>query len=345
LSAAGACDTVDVPNRRGKPSIWGCSAIGAPDVEPATAALSHNMKLVSFRAGDEVHAGAVIQDRVLDLSRVLAALPMAGRVAQALPLSSGEMLGLLHAGAEGFAQLARHIESIVRDGSLARHPRLDSVQLLAPVPRPGKIVGVGRNYAEHAKEVGTPAQEQPRLFTKVPSSVVGPGSVIKRPAVVKKMDFEAELAVVIGAVASNVARARALECVAGYTVLNDLSAREFQLDVSPPQTSLAKSMDGFCPMGPWLVTRDEIPDPQALDIACDVNGQPMQRGRTSDMIFPVDRLIEYISGFMTLEPGDVIATGTPAGVGAFRKPPVWLAPGDRIRIEISQIGVLEHSIG
>jgi 2-keto-4-pentenoate hydratase/2-oxohepta-3-ene-1,7-dioic acid hydratase in catechol pathway len=104
-------------------------------------------------------------------------------------------------------------------------------------------------------------------------------------------------------------------------------------------------MDGFCPMGPWLVTRDEIPDPQALDIACDVNGQPMQRGRTSDMIFPVDRLIEYISGFMTLEPGDVIATGTPAGVGAFRKPPVWLAPGDRIRIEISQIGVLEHSIG
>ena len=128
-------------------------------------------------------------------------------------------------------------------------------------------------------------------------------------------------------------------------MLNDLSAREFQFDVSPPQTSFAKSMDGFCPMGPWLVTRDEIPDAQTLEIACEVNGEPMQHGFTSDMIFPVDRLIEYISRYVTLEPGDVIATGTPAGVGAFRKPPVWLAPGDRIRIEISRIGVLEHSIG
>ena len=159
------------------------------------------------------------------------------------------------------------------------------------------------------------------------------------------MDFEAELAVVIGAFASHVVRARALEVVAGYTVLNDVSARELQFDVSPPQTSLAKSMDGFCPMGPWLVTRDEVPDPQALEIRCDVNGEPMQRGHTSEMIFPVDRLIEYISRFVTLEPGDVIATGTPAGVGAFRKPPVWLQPGDRIRIEISRVGTLEHAIG
>ena len=158
------------------------------------------------------------------------------------------------------------------------------------------------------------------------------------------MDFEAELAVVIGVYASHVARARALEVVAGYTVLNDLSAREFQFDVSPPQTSLAKSMDGFCPMGPWLVTKDEIPDPQTLEIRCDVNGKTMQHGHTSEMIFPVDRLIEYISGFVTLEPGDVIATGTPAGVGAFRKPPVWLQPGDRIRIEISRVGTLEHAI-
>jgi len=303
------------------------------------------MKLVSFRAGDEVHAGAVIQDRVMDLTRLITALPMPVWPAQALPSPSGQMLRLLHAGAEGLAQVARRIESTLRAGSLAQHPRLDSVRLLAPVPRPGKIIGVGRNYAEHAKEVGTTALEQPRLFTKVPSSVVGPGSIVKRPAAVTKMDFEAELAVVIGAVASNVERARALDFVAGYTALNDVSAREFQFDVSPPQTSLAKSMDGFCPMGPWLATRDEVPDPQALEIACDVNGQPMQRGRTSDMILPVDRLIEYISRFMTLEPGDVIATGTPAGVGAFRKPPVWLAPGDRIRIEISCIGVLEHSIG
>jgi 2-keto-4-pentenoate hydratase/2-oxohepta-3-ene-1,7-dioic acid hydratase in catechol pathway len=303
------------------------------------------MRLASFRAGDEVRAGAVIQDRVIDLTQVTASLPFPGQHAAAPAFSGGHMLRLLHAGSEGLDKVARHVESILRDGSLAKHAPLGTVGLLAPVPRPGKIVGVGRNYAEHAKEGGMAALEKPRIFTKVPSSVVGPASVVKRPTAVTKLDFEAELAVVIGAFASSVSRARALEFVAGYTALNDLSAREFQLDVSPPQTSFAKSMDGFCPMGPWLVTREEIPDPQTLEIACDVNGEPMQRGHTSEMIFPVDRLIEYISQFVTLEPGDVIATGTPAGVGAFRKPPVWLAPGDRIRIEISRIGVLEHSIG
>jgi 2-keto-4-pentenoate hydratase/2-oxohepta-3-ene-1,7-dioic acid hydratase in catechol pathway len=303
------------------------------------------MKLVSFRAGSEVRAGAVINDRVIDLTSVTASLRLPGPQGEALAFPGGHMLRLLHAGPEGLDRVGRHVESILRDSSLAQHAPLGKTQLLAPVPRPGKIVGVGRNYAEHAREGGLATHEQPRLFTKVPSSVVGPASVVRRPAAVAKLDFEAELAVVIGTVAANVERARALEFVAGYTALNDLSAREFQFDVSPPQTSFAKSMDGFCPMGPWLVTRDEIPDPQTLEIACDVNGEPRQRGRTSDMIFPVDVLIEYISRFVTLEPGDVIATGTPAGVGAFRKPPVWLAPGDRIRIEIARIGVLEHSIG
>ncbi len=217
--------------------------------------------------------------------------------------------------------------------------------LLAPLPRPGKIIGVGRNYADHAKEVGSAAPEQPRLFSKAASSVVGPRSVVKRPATVSKLDFEAELAVVIGKFASNVPRARALEVVAGYTALDDVSAREFQFDLSPAQTTFAKSMDGFCPMGPYLVTRDEIADPQGLQIACHVNGECMQRGHTGEMVFPVDRLIEHITRYMTLEPGDVIATGTPAGVGAFRNPPLWLKAGDEIRIEISGIGTLEHRIG
>lgn len=300
------------------------------------------MKLVSFRAGDELRAGAVIQDRVIDLTAFIARLP--APIASA-PTSSCPMLRLLRSGAEGLARTRDYLDSIQRTDALAQHPRLNSLSLLAPVPRPGKIIGVGRNYAEHAKEIGSHAQQQPRLFTKVSSSVVGPGSAVKRPTAVRKLDFEAELAVVIGAVASNVGRAGALNYVAGYTALNDVSAREFQFDISPPQTSLAKSMDGFCPMGPWLVTCDEIPDPQTLSISCAVNDQQMQQGHTSDMIFPVDRLIEYISAFMTLEPGDVIATGTPAGVGAFRTPPVWLEPGDRIRIEIARIGVLEHTIG
>jgi 2-keto-4-pentenoate hydratase/2-oxohepta-3-ene-1,7-dioic acid hydratase in catechol pathway len=308
------------------------------------------MKLVSFREGGQVRAGVVVEGRVVDLDDVIATLHFPakhteGLAARGVVLPATGMLRLLHAGPSGIASVTRHVESLVRTGSLERCALLEETSLLAPVPRPGKIVGVGRNYAEHAKEIGAAAQERPRIFVKLASSVVGPGSTVTRPAEITKMDFEAELAVVIGAYASQVARARALELVAGYTVLNDLSAREFQFDVSPPQTSLAKSMDGFCPMGPWLVTKDEVPDPQALEIRCDVNGEPMQRGHTSEMIFPVDALIEYISRFVTLEPGDVIATGTPAGVGAFRKPPVWLRPGDRVRIEISRIGTLEHAIG
>jgi 2-keto-4-pentenoate hydratase/2-oxohepta-3-ene-1,7-dioic acid hydratase in catechol pathway len=159
-----------------------------------------------------------------------------------------------------------------------------------------------------------------------------------------KLDLEAELAVIIGSFASKVSREAALDVVAGYTALNDISAREFQFDVSPPQTTFAKSMDGFCPMGPCLVTRDEIADPQRLDIRSFINDNPMQHGNTADMLFPVGLLIEYLSRFMTLEPGDVIATGTPAGIGAFRDPPLWLKPGDRVRIEVEGVGVLLHEI-
>ncbi|MGB7543111.1 MAG: fumarylacetoacetate hydrolase family protein [Burkholderiales bacterium] len=307
------------------------------------------MRLVSYRgAGAQIRTGAVVRERVLDLSDVVAAIDFPAARAEefagrGLAVPAGGMLRLLYAGPRALSEVARRVEALARDA--ARHPLLSETPLLAPVPRPGKIVAVGRNYADHAKETGVDPFEKPRIIAKLPSSVAGPGTVVKRPASVEKMDFEAELAVVIGDFASNVPRTRALDVVAGYTALNDLSAREFQFDVSPPQTTFAKSMDGFCPMGPWLATKDEVPDPQALELACFVNGEAMQHGSTADMIFPVDLLIEYITQYMTLEPGDVIATGTPAGVGAFRKPPVWLKPGDRVRIEISRIGVLEHGIG
>jgi 2-keto-4-pentenoate hydratase/2-oxohepta-3-ene-1,7-dioic acid hydratase in catechol pathway len=135
-----------------------------------------------------------------------------------------------------------------------------------------------------------------------------------------------------------------LSLVAGYTVLNDLSAREFQFDIAQAQTTFAKSMDGFAPMGPWLVTRDEISDPQKLEVFCWLNGTPMQHGHTADMLFPVATLIAYVSRFMTLEPGDIISTGTPAGIGAFRQPPVYLQPGDELRLEVSKVGVMTHRI-
>ena len=306
------------------------------------------MKLASYRApGAQPGVCAVDGEQIIDLADVVAAIAippdrMEELARRGLAPPSGGMLRLLYAGPRALSDIARRVETLARDDS--RRRPLGEVPLLAPVPRPGKIVAVGRNYADHAKETGVDPFEKPRIISKLPSSVTGPGSVVKRPAGVAKMDFEAELAVVIGEFATSVPRARALDFVAGYTALNDISAREFQFDVSPPQTTFAKSMDGFCPMGPWIVTRDEIPDPQDLALKLWVNGELLQDGNTHDMIFDVARLIEYISRFMTLEPGDVIATGTPAGVGAFRTPPRWLQPRDRLRLEIERIGALEHSI-
>lgn len=306
------------------------------------------MKLASYLGRNgRIHVGAVVHEYVIDLSDAIAAIALstesAGElVRRGIAAPADGMLRLLYAGPGALKQVEQLIESLKKDET--HRSKLSELTLLAPVPRPGKIVAVGRNYADHAKETGVDPFEKPRIISKLPSSATGHGATVKRPSAVAKMDFEVELGVVIGTYASNVPRSRALEVVSGYTVLNDLSAREFQFDVSPPQTTFAKSMDGFCPMGPWLVTKDEIPDPQALELSCFVNDKEMQRGNTADMIFPVDRLIEYVSGYMTLEPGDVIATGTPAGVGAFRKPPVWLAPGDRVRIEVSRIGVLENKI-
>ena len=307
------------------------------------------MKLLSYRgANGDACVGALVDGRVVDLTAECQALAVPEDVLRrlrrhGLAPAPGGMLRLLQCGAAGIDGLAARLRERLQD-SRAEHIDASSVELLAPVPRPGKIVAIGRNYADHAKETGVDPFEAPRIISKMPSSVAAPNSDIARPEGVTKLDFEIELAVVIGAFAHRATRAAALDAVAGYTILDDLSAREFQFDVPLAQTTFAKSMDGFCPMGPWLVTRDEIADPQALELHCSVNGQPMQHGHTADMLFPVDRLIEYISGFMTLEPGDVIATGTPAGIGAFRDPPVWLAPGDRIRMEISGIGVLEHEI-
>ena len=307
------------------------------------------MKLVSYQKGDGVvRTGVVLGERVLDVSAWIAALPIAGEAAQrnaaaGIAAPAGGIMRWLQSGGAKVDALAAHVRAASQRAD-ARHDLLADVQFYAPVPRPGKIVGVGRNYADHAKETGVQPFEKPRIIFMVPSSVAAPGAAVTRPATVTKMDFEAELAVVIGGYGHDVPEAEALGLVAGYTILNDLSAREFQFDISPPQTTFAKSMDGFTPMGPWLVTPDEIPDPQVLEVSCWLNGQQMQHGHTADMLFPVATLIAYISRHMTLEPGDVIATGTPAGIGAFRQPPVYLQPGDHLKFEITGIGMLEHRI-
>ena len=219
---------------------------------------------------------------------------------------------------------------------------LDELDLLAPVPRPGKVVAIGRNYREHLEEEGAEAPPAPLIFSKWSSSVIGPGADIRwDPALTSKVDYEAELAVVIGRRARRVEAADALDFVLGYTCLDDVSARDLQF--GDGQWIRGKSLDTFCPMGPVLVTADEIPDPQVLDISCRVNDEVMQQSNTSQMYFGVAAIVSHCSQAFTLEPGDVIATGTPGGVGVFRDPPVLLKDGDVVSVEIERIGRLTNT--
>ena len=223
-----------------------------------------------------------------------------------------------------------------------RAAALADVELLAPIQPVRKIVCVGLNYKEHAQESGQDLPERPLLFAKFANTVVGPGQPISIPPVTEQADYEAELGVVIGRRARRVAVEDALLHVYGYTCVNDVSARDLQM--SDGQWVRGKSLDTFCPVGPWIVTSDEVPDPQALPVRCVVNGAVMQDSTTADMVFPVAELVSFISQSITLEPGDLIATGTPAGVGFTRTPPVFLRPGDAVRVEIDGVGVLENPV-
>jgi 2-keto-4-pentenoate hydratase/2-oxohepta-3-ene-1,7-dioic acid hydratase in catechol pathway len=207
---------------------------------------------------------------------------------------------------------------------------------------PNNVICVGLNYREHAKEGNMPIPEKPVLFAKWTGAISGPGDAIVLPRDSSEVDYEAELAVVIGQKCKNVTADRALDYVAGYTCMNDVSARDYQR--SDSQWSRAKSQDTFGPFGPYLVTTDEIPDPQGLNIRCFLNGDKMQDSNTQDMIFSVREIIAYLSRGMTLEPGDVISTGTPQGVGFARKPPIFLKPGDQVEVEIERIGRLANPV-
>jgi 2-keto-4-pentenoate hydratase/2-oxohepta-3-ene-1,7-dioic acid hydratase in catechol pathway len=213
---------------------------------------------------------------------------------------------------------------------------------MLPIERPGKIVCVGLNYRDHAEEQGVPLPEAPLLFAKWQNTLIGPGEPIVIPPIVTKCDYEAELGVVIGARARDVSAENALEAVAGYICVNDVSARDLQF--GDGQWTRGKSPDTFCPVGPRLVPRDEVADPQQLAIRAILNGEVMQESSTSNMVFGVADVIAYITQAITLEPGDLIATGTPAGVGVFRKPPVFMQPGDEITIEIEGLGSLTNPV-
>jgi 2-keto-4-pentenoate hydratase/2-oxohepta-3-ene-1,7-dioic acid hydratase in catechol pathway len=211
--------------------------------------------------------------------------------------------------------------------------------LLPPVTHPGKIIAIGRNYHEHAAEEGQAAPADPVVFAKFPTSLVGHGAdIVWRAADTGQVDYEGELAVVIGRTTRDVPASQALDRVLGYTCLDDVSARDLQF--GDGQWVRGKSLDTFCPMGPWIVTADALPDPGALRLRCLVNGEVVQDARTSDMVHDVAHLIAFCSRFMTLEPADVIATGTPGGVGVFREPPRFLGDGDEVVVDIDGIGRL-----
>jgi len=283
------------------------------------------MKLVSYRSADNHrHLGALRADGIVNLHQASGGT---------LP---DDMLALLRLGDDAMQAAAAAVASA--DKPLAPN----SVSLLAPVPAPGKVVAIGLNYMDHIRESGLPMPELATMFCKFPSAVIGSGEAIRwSSGLTGQVDFEAELAVVIGKTARHVAETDAYDYVAGYMNCNDVSARDLQFRPGD-QWLRGKCLDTFCPLGPWLVTRDEIADPHQLSIRCRVNDAIMQDSSTAEMIYRIPYLIEYLSAAFTLEPGDVIATGTPHGVGAFRKPPVWLRAGDLVTVEIEGLGSLAN---
>ncbi|MFT0736414.1 fumarylacetoacetate hydrolase family protein [Ralstonia wenshanensis] len=226
---------------------------------------------------------------------------------------------------------------------IAALPVVQDTRFGVPWTGIGKIIAIGLNYADHAAEAGLPPPAEPILFLKANSALNGPNDAVMLPRGSAKTDWEVELGVVIGKTASDVSREEALSHVAGYCVVNDVSEREFQLERGGTWDK-GKGCDTFCPVGPWLVTRDEVPDPQALGLWLDINGERAQRGNTATMVFGVAHLVSYVSRFMTLHPGDLICTGTPPGVGMGAKPPRYLNAGDTMRLGIDGLGVQTQTV-
>ncbi len=290
------------------------------------------MRLVSFELPDlarepgaeRARTGVLDGDMVVDLTGEPVGLP-------------ADMAALLASG-PGAMEAAREA---VTTGD-ARRWRLEEVALLAPVPLPPKILAIGLNYREHAEEMGRELPKHQYWFNKQRTSVAAPEQEILVPTVSDQVDYEGELAMVIGRRGKNVPASRWLDVIAGFTVLNDVSVRDWQRH--SPTFTMGKSFDTHCPMGPWLVTPDEVGDVGSLSLRTWVNGELRQEASTADLIFTPPEMIEYLTTVFPLEPGDVLATGTTSGVGAGHRPPRWLRPGDRVRIEIENIGTLENPV-
>lgn len=292
------------------------------------------MKLGTFSYNGRTFPGMVNGDQVFDLSQAgLFASSEAGKSRKITDLAS------LLAGEE---VLERLLEGRLPSAGTGIIYRLHKVQTLAPVLNPQKIICIGLNYSDHAAESGIDIPEEPVFFTKFNSSIIGPGQSIILPRITKQVDYEAELAVIIGRRGKHIPEEKALEYVAGYTVFNDISARDLQFRGG--QWVKGKALDTFAPLGPYLITADEIEDPHNLEIKLWLNDELMQNSNTGRMIFKIPALIAFLSRLFTLEPGDVIATGTPPGVGFVRLPPVFLRPGDKVTVYVERVGTLTNPV-
>ncbi len=282
------------------------------------------MKLLTYLSQSGPRVAALRDGACVDLNQADAQVP-------------ASMKALLEQGPEGLRRAAKALAA-------GKPFKAEKLQFLAPVPDPQKVICVGLNYADHAKESGAAIPGEPVIFCKFPTAVGAHEQPIVLPSVSKCVDYEAELVVVIGRGGRKIPRERALEHVAGYTCGHDVSARDWQMHKPGGQWLLGKTFDTFAPFGPYLTTADEVADPNSLAIALRLNGQVMQQSSTQQFIFKVEDVVAYISQVCTLQPGDVIFTGTPPGVGFARKPPVYLKPGDVCEVEIEKLGVLRNPV-
>ena len=297
------------------------------------------MKLVRFSVnGQPPRVGALQGDRIADLQASLAASLGRRGVVRAQEIAAALVPNSTRAFLEGGPAAQEAVSSITEWVTVPA----GSARLHAPINDPGKFICIGLNYRDHAEEAGQPMPKEPPIFAKWNNAILDPGEPILRARGSKQLDWEVELGVVIGRTARHVSREQALDYVYGYTIINDVSARDFQFLTS--QWMAGKIPETYAPVGPYIGDRSEIPDPHVLSLKTWVNGTQMQNGNTKTLIFDVRYLVSYLSGLITLQPGDLIATGTPPGVGFAKKPPVFMQSGDVCRMEITGLGILENPI-
>jgi len=305
------------------------------------------MKLVTFTHKGDTRIGALEDEKVIDLNAAFFdSLQYKGEV-RADKITEAyiprDMVGFLEGGQASLDYAKEAVEFALNNSEDAEYVfSADDVRLEAPVQQPKKIICVGHNYRKHILEMGREIPPHPLVFAKFANAIVGPEDDIPFYPISEQLDYEAEFTFVVGKRAKNVSEEDALDYVAGYTICNDVTYRDIQRRTL--QWLQGKSVDGSAPMGPWLVTADELKDPSGLDIALYVNGEERQRSNTENLVFSVQKLVEFLSNLMTLEPGDVIMTGTPGGVGVAMEPQGFLKDGDVVRIEVDQVGVLENKV-